>query len=77
MLRVQQGPIYFLPPKWGRVCRVFNTRNYDFNPLKPATISDTIHTNRDFNSLAGNASYALYTQQKKKVNTFSRSDFSY
>ena len=27
------GTFYFLAPKWGRVCRVFNTRNCDFNPL--------------------------------------------
>ena len=29
----EPGDILFLAPKWGRVCRVFNTRNCDFNPL--------------------------------------------
>ena len=46
---------------WGHVCRVFNTRNCDFNPLT-GDHSDTIHTNRDFNQLTGDASYSLYTQ---------------
>ena len=27
------GPMFFLPPKWGRVCRMVHTRNCDFNPL--------------------------------------------
>ena len=37
------GPIYFLPPKWGRVCRVFNTRKLVFNPLTGDQIMHNTH----------------------------------
>ena len=57
-----RGPedIFFLVPKWGRVCRVFNTRNCDFNPLTGDHFGQSTY-NRDFNPLTGDASYALYT----------------
>ena len=37
------GPIYFLPPKWGRVCRVFNTRKLVFNLLTGDQIMHITH----------------------------------
>ena len=61
MLCANLGTCYILAPKWGRVCRVFNTRNCDFNPLTGDHFGH-IHINRDFNPLTGDASYALYTQ---------------
>ena len=60
MLCANLGTFYFLAPKWGRVCRVFNTRNCDFNPLTGDHFGHNIHTNRDFIPLTGDVSYALY-----------------
>ena len=40
---VKWGPIYFLSPKWGRVCRVFNTRKLVFNPLTGDQIVHNTH----------------------------------
>ena len=37
------GPIYFLPPKWGHVCRVFHTRKLVFNPLTGDQIVHNTH----------------------------------
>ena len=37
------GPIYFLPPKWGRVCWVFYTRKLVFNPLTGDQIVHNTH----------------------------------
>ena len=40
---VEWGPIYFLSPKWGRVCQVFNTRKLVFNPLTGDQIVHNTH----------------------------------
>ena len=40
---VEWGPIYFLSPKWGRVCRVFNTRKLVFNLLTGDQIVHNTH----------------------------------
>ena len=55
------GTHLFLPSKWGRVCRMFSyTYSKLWFTLLTGYHSDTIHTNRDFNPLAQDASYALY-----------------
>ena len=68
---VQWRPIYFLSPKWGRVCRVYYTRGrvcrvyytrkLVINPLTGDQIVHNTH-NTWFNPLFGDASYPLYTK---------------
>ena len=60
MLCANLGTFYFLAPKWGRVCRVFNTQNCDFNLLTGDHFGHNTH--KPFNPLTGDGSYALYTQ---------------
>ena len=63
MLCANLGTFYFLAPNLsGDVCVGCLTLKIVILIHSPGTISDTIHTNRDFNPLAGDASYALYTQ---------------
>ena len=57
---VEWGPIYLLSPKWGRVCRVFNTQKWVFNLLTGDQIMHNTH-NTWFYPLTGDASYPLYT----------------